>query len=81
MHQYPGSRLPFVLFVSGRVGTAYCPNCLEVGARLHRVLIASRGLRPRVGARLRLDLLSEQGRGKATPLPILVFNFPPLHRP
>ena len=54
MHQYPGSRLPFVLFVSGRVGTAYCPKCLEVGARLRRVLIASRGLRPRC-------------RGKASP--------------
>ena len=30
MHQYPGSRLPFVLFVSGRVGTACCIRRIAV---------------------------------------------------
>ena len=59
-----------------RVGLALRANlvasgCIEVGAAPRAALAASRELRSRVGARLRLALLCKQGRGEATPLPSL----------
>jgi hypothetical protein len=60
MHGRVGARLRAALVAS---------LCIEVGLALRANLAASRELRSRVGARLRLDLLSKQGRGKATPLP------------
>jgi hypothetical protein len=48
----------------------FCPE-QPTPAASRAALTASRGLWPRVGARLRLDLLCKQGRGEATPLPSL----------
>ena len=70
-----------------------CEKAMRTALRAN--LAASRELRSRVGARLRLDLLSKQGRGEATslpflrnpysvlcpapPLPILALTFAPSH--
>jgi len=73
-----GSALRADLAASGRGATASRPfadqrphlhHLHRVGLALRANLAASREPRSRVGARLRLDLLCKQGRGKATPLP------------